>query len=214
MLCVKSIICLIVGYVFGNFSTAYVVGKLHGIDIRKYGSGNAGTTNAMRTLGKKAGAVVFLGDMLKIIIPAMILKLLIFPEEPYVTLLCMILGLGAVYGHCYPVWLGFHGGKGIAVTAGAMICVDWRLLVFAIAFAAIVAITKYVSVGSIFVVVVFPIYMAIVYLGEPYYAAMVAVACLYTISGIFMHRSNIVRLMNGTENKVGHHVDVPNKEEE
>ena len=205
---VKIILCLIVGYICGNFQTAFFVGKAHGIDIRRYGSGNAGTTNAMRTLGRKSGSLVFIGDLLKVLIPGLILRLCIFPDEPYVILLCEVLGFGAVIGHCYPFWMQFHGGKGIAVTAGAMLCVDWRLIVFTLAFALIVYLTKYVSVGSLFVVVLFPTYMAIVYHGHEYYGWMVAVACLYTLSGVFMHRANIKRLINGTENKIGHHVAV------
>lgn len=205
---VKIILCLIVGYICGNFQTAFFIGKAHGIDIRRYGSGNAGTTNAMRTLGRKSGSLVFIGDLLKVLIPGLLLRLCIFPDEPYVVLLCEVLGFGAVIGHCYPFWMQFHGGKGIAVTAGAMLCVDWRLIVFALAFALIVYLTKYVSVGSLFVVVLFPTYMAIVYHGHEYYGWMVAVACLYTISGVFMHRANIKRLINGTENKIGHHVAV------
>ena len=205
---VKIILCLIVGYICGNFQTAFFIGKAHGIDIRRYGSGNAGTTNAMRTLGRKSGSLVFIGDLLKVLIPGLLLRLCIFPDEPYVVLLCEVLGFGAVIGHCYPFWMQFHGGKGIAVTAGAMLCVDWRLIVFALAFALIVYLTKYVSVGSLFVVVLFPTYMAIVYHGHEYYGWMVAVACLYTPSGVFMHRANIKRLINGTENKIGHHVAV------
>lgn len=205
---VKIILCLIVGYICGNFQTAFFIGKAHGIDIRRYGSGNAGTTNAMRTLGRKSGSLVFIGDLLKVLIPGLLLRLCIFPDEPYVVLLCEVLGFGAVIGHCYPFWMQFHGGKGIAVTAGAMLCVDWRLIVFTLAFALIVYLTKYVSVGSLFVVVLFPTYMAIVYHGHEYYGWMVAVACLYTLSGVFMHRANIKRLINGTENKIGHHVAV------
>lgn len=205
---IKSLVCLLVGYLCGNLQTAFFIGKAHGIDIRRYGSGNAGTTNAMRTLGRKSGSLVFIGDLLKVLIPGMILRFVIFPGEPYVILLCEILGFGAVIGHCYPFWMQFHGGKGIAVTAGAMVCVDWRLLFFALVFAMIVYATKYVSVGSLFVVVLFPTYIAIVYSRHEYYGWMIAVACLYTVSGVFMHRANIRRLLNGTENKIGHHVNV------
>ncbi len=205
---VKILLCLLVGYICGNFQTAYVIGKLHGIDIRKYGSGNAGTTNAMRTLGRKAGITVFLGDMLKVLIPALIVHYVIFSGEDYAMLMTQFLGFGGVMGHCFPVWLQFHGGKGIAVTAAAMISVDWRVIVFALVFALIVYVTKYVSLGSIFVVILFPVYMAIVYTGHTYYWEMIGAACLYTVSGILMHHANIRRLLNGTENKVGHHVNV------
>ena len=205
---VKIILCFVVGYLCGNIQTAFFIGKLHGIDIRRYGSGNAGTTNAMRTLGRKSGSLVFIGDLLKVLIPGLILRYAIFPGEPYVILLCEILGFGAVLGHCFPFWMQFRGGKGIAVTAGAMVCVDWRLLVFTLVFALIVYLTKYVSVGSLFVVVLFPTYIAIAYHDNEYWLWMLLVACLYTVSGVYMHRANIVRLIHGTENKIGHHVAV------
>ena len=205
---VKILVCLIVGYLFGNLQTAFFIGKAHGIDIRRYGSGNAGTTNAMRTLGRKSGSLVFIGDLLKVLIPGLILRYAIYPNEPYVILLCEILGFGAVIGHCYPFWMQFKGGKGIAVTAGAMVCVDWRLLAFTVVFALIVYLTKYVSVGSLFVVTLFPTYMAIVYRNHELWLWMVLAALLYTISGVYMHRANIARLLNGTENKIGHHVKV------
>lgn len=208
---VKIIVCFIVGYLFGNIQTAIFIGKAHGIDIRRYGSGNAGTTNAMRTLGRKSGSLVFIGDLLKVLVPGMILRYAIYPDEPYVILLCEILGFGAVLGHCFPFWMQFKGGKGIAVTSAAMLCVDYRLIVFVLVFALILYVTRYVSVGSLFVVVLFPTYMAIMYRGHEYWLWMFLVALLYTISGVYMHRANIVRLLSGTENKIGQHVkvDVP-----
>ena len=205
---VKIIVCFLVGYLFGNIQTAFFIGKAHGIDIRRYGSGNAGTTNAMRTLGRKSGSLVFLGDLLKVLVPGMILRYAVYPGEPYVILLCEILGFGAVIGHCFPFWMQFKGGKGIAVTSAAMLCVDYRLIVFVIVFALILYVTRYVSVGSLFVVVLFPTYMLIMYRDHEYWLWMVLVALLYTISGVYMHRANIARLLNGTENKIGQHVKV------
>ena len=205
---VKIILCFVVGYLCGNIQTAFFIGKLHGIDIRRYGSGNAGTTNAMRTLGRKSGSLVFIGDLLKVLIPGLILRYAIFPGEPYVILLCEILGFGAVLGHCFPFWMQFRGGKGIAVTAGAMVCVDWRLLVFTLVFALIVYLTKYVSVGSLFVVVLFPTYIAIAYHDNEYWLWMLLVACLYTVSGVYMHRANIGRPSQWAGKKIGHHVAV------
>ncbi len=205
---IKVILCLLVGYFCGAFSTAYVVGATKHMDIRNYGSGNAGTTNAIRTLGKKLGLLVFAGDFLKVLIPTLIVRFVVFGGQPYAHLMCLLTGLGAVIGHCFPVWLRFKGGKGIAVTAGAMVSSDVMNLIFLPAFFLIVFITKYVSLGSIFVVTVFPIFTALRFYGEPYYWQMIVVCCLYTISGIYMHRANIKRLMNGTENKIGHRVKI------
>lgn len=214
MVLVKMLICMLVGYVFGNFSTGYVIGRMNHIDIRNYGSGNAGTTNALRTLGKKAGALVLLGDIIKVLIPVLVIKYVIFGQAEYASirpLLGQITGLGAVLGHCYPCWLHFKGGKGIATTAGAMLASDWTCVAFLPVFVIIVAITKYVSLGSIFVVVLFPIWTAIRYTGNPYYGWMIGVCCLYTLSGIFTHRANIKRLLSGTENKIGQRVKVEGK---
>lgn len=209
---IQIILCLLVGYLFGNFSTAYFIGQLHHVDIRNYGSGNAGTTNAIRTLGKKSGYLVFVGDFLKVLIPALVVRFVIFDGDDVAPLMCQITGLGVVLGHCYPFWLHFKGGKGIATTAGAMVCSDWTCIFFIPVFALIVAVTKYVSLGSMFVVFLFPVWTAIRYdSGHPYYVHMIIVCCLYTISGVYMHRANLKRLMNGTENKIGHRVKVEEK---
>lgn len=209
---IKIILCVIAGYLCGAISMAYLVGAAKHVDIRKYGSGNAGTTNAIRTLGRKLGLLVFFGDFLKVLIPSLLVRYVIFAGEDYAHLLCLITGLGAVLGHCFPFWLHFKGGKGIAVTAGAMVSSDWTVIIFVPAFFVIVLLTKYVSLGSMFVVFLFPIYTALRCYGEPYYWQMILVCCLYTVSGVYMHRANIKRLLNGTENKIGHRVDVKAEE--
>ena len=112
------LVCLLIGYVFGCFQTAYIYGRLHGIDIRKYGSGNAGTTNSLRVLGKKAGIIVLLCDMLKTGLAMMVVRLLF--RERYgdiLYLLAIYAAAGTVLGHNFPCYLGFKGGKGIACTA-------------------------------------------------------------------------------------------------
>jgi len=204
---IRIAICIVVGYLCGTVSTAYLVGKLHGIDIRQYGSGNAGATNAIRTLGKKAGMLVLLADLLKVMIPASIVHYVVFSGEDYATLLCQITGFAGVLGHNYPVWLKFKGGKGIAATGGAMIATDFRFALFIPVFVAIVYYTKYMSVGSMFVVFLYPVFLTVIKAGEPYFVPMLIVACLFTVSGVYTHRENIKRLLNGTERKMGQHVD-------
>lgn len=203
------IICLAMGYLFGSFSTAYIIGKVKKLDIRDYGSGNAGTTNAFRTLGKKAGILTFLGDFLKAIIVLMLVKFVIFSDVEYLKLLELVCGFGCVMGHNFPVWLHFHGGKGIAVTGGVFVAVDPLIIPVGVPiFAIIVLTTKYVSLGSLVITLLFPVWIAIRFSGVPYYWAVVGVACLYTVSAFFQHRQNIKRLLNGTENKIGQHVKV------
>ncbi len=209
---VRIILCLLAGYLCGTISMAYLVGSAKHVDIRKYGSGNAGTTNAIRTLGRKLGMVVFFGDLFKVLIPTVLVRYFIFAGEDCAHLLCLITGLGAVLGHCFPFWLGFKGGKGIAVTSGAMVSSDWTVIIFVPVFFLIVFLTKYVSLGSIFVVFLFPIYTALRCQGEPYFWEMIFVCCLYTVSGVYMHRANIKRLLNGTENKIGSRIKVEGQE--
>lgn len=203
--------CIVVGYLFGTISTAYIVGKKNNIDIREYGSKNAGTTNAMRTLGRKAGILVFLGDCIKaaaaILIMlgvGMLLKIDVDPET-----VKLATGFGAVLGHNFPFWMGFKGGKGIAVTASAMIafCFDkenfWMILLLIAIFAIIVKTTKYVSLGSLAIVTAFLIFVALGFQNHAAYIRLLIFALLFTLLAYFMHRQNIVRLFNGTENKIG-----------
>lgn len=203
---VGIIICLAVGYAFGCFSTGYFVGKWNHIDIRKYGSGNAGTTNALRTLGFKAGAFTFLGDAIKAIIPIMLVRYLFPASKEELQLLLLYTGLGAVLGHNYPVWLHFKGGKGIAATAGVMLAFDWRLgFAAVILFSTIAGITRYVSLGSLALSLLFPIAILIFYPGNVH---MLIVSLIFTILAYVKHRENIVRLIHGKERKLGEKVDI------
>ncbi len=205
----KILFCLIFGYGFGCISTSYIVGKANNIDIRNYGSGNAGTTNTLRTLGFKAGFITFLGDALKAIIPILIVRYFIFPNEVLFDLLPLYTGLGAVLGHNFPFWLNFKGGKGIAATGGIMLAFDVRLgLTALLIFIIITALTKYVSLGSLILSIVFPIWVLIFYPGDIH---MLLVSAVFTISAFVKHRSNIKRLLNGTENKIGQKVQIDKK---
>jgi glycerol-3-phosphate acyltransferase PlsY len=200
------LICLVFGYCFGCISTGYMVGKANKIDIRKYGSGNAGTTNALRTLGWKAGLVTFLGDALKAILPILLIRFVIFPDAKAISLLMLYTGLGVVLGHNFPFWLHFKGGKGIAATGGVMLAFDWRLAIAALlVFSLIVIITRYVSLGSLVISILLPIWIIIFYPGNLH---MIIVGVIFTLSAFVKHRSNIKRLINGTENKIGQKVKI------
>lgn len=207
----ERLICILIGYVFGLIQTGYLYGKSQKVDIRKMGSGNAGATNALRTLGWKAGAITFFGDAFKCIF-AIILTCIIFRNSyrDILPVLSMYTGMGAVLGHNYPFYMHFKGGKGIAVTAGLIASTTntWTVVLCLAVFSGIVAATKYVSVGSLTVVVVY--FISVVVLGQMgyykvtggYLYEIYAVAFLLVISAFFKHRANIKRLMNGTENKV------------
>lgn len=203
------LLCLLFGYIFGCFSTGYFVGKMNKVDIRNYGSGNVGTTNALRTMGAKAGAITLLGDALKAVIPILFVRYIFFSNYSYAELLSLYTGLGVVVGHNYPIWLKFKGGKGIAATGGAMAAFDPLIIPVGLPlFVLIVAITRYVSVGSLFVAILFPIWITIRHPGDLH---MLIVTLVFMALAFFKHRSNIKRLFNGTENKIGQRVKIENK---
>lgn len=206
---VNIILCLLLGYLFGCFSTGYVIGKINKVDITQYGSKSSGTTNALRILGAKAGLLTLIGDMIKAIIPVLLVKLAIFPDNDNVLLFTLYTGLGVVLGHNYPVFLKFKGGKGIAATAGTMISFDYLLIPFALPiFVVSVAITRYVSVGSLLISVFFPIWIAIRHQGNIH---MLLVAIVFTILAFIKHYQNIKRILHGTENKLGQRVKIDSK---
>lgn len=205
----ERLLCLAIGYVCGLLQTSYIYGRMHGIDIRDYGSGNAGTTNALRTLGKKAGLITLLGDAFKCVAAVLIAWLLFRDSHPeMLKLLELYAAAGTILGHNFPFYLKFRGGKGIAATAGLLASVDIRiglaaLAVFILAFLA----THYVSLGSILVYIAFV--AGLVVLGENhgyamdmgYVREMYAVAAALAVMAVYKHRANIGRLLSGTENK-------------
>lgn len=200
-----------IGYVFGLLQTGYLYGKIHHRDIRKEGSGNAGTTNALRTMGWKAGAVTLLGDAFKCVFAVLLVRL-IFREShgDMLPLLSMYAGMGAVLGHNYPFYMKFKGGKGIAATAGLILSTTnaWMVVICLAVFLGIVAGTKYVSVGSLAVVILY--LLEVIYLGQTgaygiaqnYLYEMYGIAAFLMVSAFFKHRANIKRLLTGTENKL------------
>ncbi|MGN1146081.1 MAG: glycerol-3-phosphate 1-O-acyltransferase PlsY, partial [Acetatifactor sp.] len=206
----ERIICLVIGYVLGLFQTAYFYGKAHGIDIRKYGSGNSGTTNALRVLGTKAGLIVLLGDCLKCIIAVVIARLVFGASHPdMVYLLCLYAATGAILGHNFPFYMGFKGGKGIAATAGLILSFHpYFVVVGVILFFGTFFTTHYVSLGSLLVYAGFMIEMVVcgqlgVFEGmtQAQLYEMYAVAAFLTIMAYWKHRENIRRLLHGEERK-------------
>lgn len=181
------------------------------MDIRKHGSGNAGSTNALRTMGVKAGAITLLGDCFKCVIAVLVVRGIFASRCPEILpLLSLYAGFGAVLGHNYPFYLGFKGGKGIAATAGMILATDLRMAaVCLVVFVVIVAVTRYVSLGSLVVTVLFLAGLVICgQMGEfgmaqNYLFEMYGVGLLFTLSAFFQHRANIKRLREGTENKIG-----------
>lgn len=205
-----GIVILVIGYAFGCFSTGYIVGKSQGMDIRATGSGNIGTTNALRSMGAKAGALTFLGDLLKTFVPTLVVKFIYCAHMGYsadVTyMLTLFAGLGVVLGHNFPVTLKFKGGKGIAVSAAVIVVstMDLKLILIGLAlFIAVVALTRYVSLGSLIVVWYIPIFSVLTYRDSGYFPVILVISLMFTILAYIKHSANIKRLLNGTENKLG-----------
>lgn len=203
------VICLLIGYVFGLFQTAYIYGRLHGIDIRNYGSGNAGTTNTLRVFGTKAGLLVLVGDIMKCIL-AVVVTGVIFGSShtDMIYLLKMYTAAGAIIGHNFPFYLKFKGGKGIAATAGLILSfhpylIPMGLILFFGAF----FITHYVSLGSLLVYAGFMIetvilgQMGVFGMTQPRLNEMYVILALLTAMAFWKHRENIKRLLSGTERK-------------
>lgn len=205
----ERVICVVLGYVFGLFQTSYIYGRMNGIDIRKHGSGNAGTTNMIRTLGLKAGVITFIGDVLKCMAAVAIMRL-IFGEkyEHIIKVFSLYTAAGVILGHNFPFYLGFRGGKGIAASVGFVLSFDPLLSALGITtFILVFLLTHYVSLGSLIIYIAFVI--EIILLGQHGYFAleqnylneMYAVSIFLMILAFWMHRANIGRLIRGEENK-------------
>lgn len=222
----ERLICLAIGYVFGLFQTAFIYGKAHGIDIREHGSGNSGTTNALRVLGKKAGLIVFLGDLLKCALAIWVTKLIFGESHPdTVYLLSLYAAAGAILGHNFPFYMGFKGGKGIAATAGLIVALhSYYIPVGAILFFVVFFVTHYVSLGSLILYV--GVVVETIILGRLGVFApasqntlieMYVLAFALAVMAFWRHRENIKRLVRGEERKTyltkKNKLDVEKKEE-
>lgn len=207
---ISRILCILIGYAAGIFQTGYIYGKMQNIDIRKYGSGNAGTTNTLRTLGLKAGAVTFIGDCGKAVLAIFITWFFFHEQYPdTMKLLTMYTGLGAVLGHNYPFYMKFKGGKGIACTTGVILAFHWQMAPLCIGlFIVVVLLTRYVSLGSILLVTAFFIELVVFgqlgYLpvADTYLPEIYVLGAILTLMAIWRHRTNVKRLLSGTENKL------------
>ena len=181
------------------------------VDIRTKGSGNSGTTNALRVLGPKAGAVVFAGDVGKSVVLCLIVRAIYSKIMPDAALLMMLYGgFGVILGHNYPFYLNFKGGKGIAATGGFIISLlDWRItLICALGFVLPIAITRYVSLGSLIaealVLITWILFgrQLMPALAEGYFMEATVIVILIAALAYWRHRANIGRLIKGCENKI------------
>lgn len=202
--------CLLIGYVFGLFQTSYFLGKMHHMDIREHGSGNAGTTNALRTMGKKAAAITLLCDCLKCVLAVCVIRLLFGKTYSDIMALLVLYGAaGCVLGHNFPITMGLKGGKGIAASVGMVLAFDWKLfLIAAVVFFALFFLFHYVSVSSLsaylttFVGTIVFGQMGCYHLEKAHRIELYAVMGALLLLAVYRHRENIQRLLKGTESKI------------
>lgn len=195
------LIALGLGYLLGGIQSAILYGRFKGIEIRNHGSGNAGATNTLRVLGKKAALIVFLCDVLKAALAVIIAKVL-FPETALIA--GLYAGIGAIVGHSYPLFFKFKGGKGIAVTVGAIYMIDLPIaLMVSVIFIISAFITRIVSVSSLLLTGFIPVLLFAFYRGNEHIVEIVTLGVVIAAITAYRHKANIKRLMEGTESKLG-----------
>ena len=210
---VKFLSIAIISYLLGSLNFLIILSRsLTKKDIRESGSGNAGATNMLRTYGKKYAALTMLGDIFKVFIAVAIAFAILQVDFKYLFVLPRdageqtvlvfqkeFAGFFCLLGHIFPCFFKFKGGKGMAACTGMVIMVDWRIaLILFIIFAAIVAISKMISLGSVTIAVLFPVLITCFY--KNLFLTLIAV--LFAVIVIIAHRENIKRLIKGTENKI------------
>lgn len=204
---VLYIVIAIIAYLIGSINFSVIFSKkMAGFDVREKGSGNAGTTNMLRSVGKKAAALTLVCDILKGVVAIGIAILLgnIFNAQDK-SLLVQIAGILVIIGHTFPIFFGFKGGKGVATSLGVLLMSNWQIGLICLVFALVLMIlTKMVSVGSIGAAILFPVLTLfirdnyIVAEGTNYFIFSVILAIIV----VFNHRENVKRLLSGKENKI------------
>ena len=201
------IIVAIVAYLLGSISFSIIISKkLAGFDVREKGSGNAGATNMLRSVGKKAAALTLLGDALKGVVAILFAVLVgVIAKDTDKALLVQIAGILVVIGHTFPIFFGFKGGKGVATALGVLLMTNWKIGLICLVFALVLMIlTRIVSMGSVGAAILFPVltlFMNTNYTvseGSSYFIYSIILALIVA----FNHRSNIQRILNGNENKI------------
>ena len=200
----KEVLLIVSAYLIGSFPSAVVISKLFfGVDIRDYGSGNAGATNTFRVLGPKWGTIVMLFDVLKGVFAIKLCLLLpYYIHNSYEqTNLQIGLGLAAVLGHIFPIWADFRGGKGVATLFGMVLGIQPVVAVCCVGvFLLVLYLTRYVSLSSILASVAFPVFVLAIFNAEEHLYRIFAVAVALLV--ILSHQKNIGRLLRGSESKV------------
>lgn len=203
-------LAIIFAYLIGSVNFSVIISKkFAGFDLREKGSGNAGTTNTLRTVGKKAALATLLLDILKGVVAIGIAIFLgKYMKDVYSPeVLVQLAGIFVILGHTFPIFFGFRGGKGIATSLGVLLVINWQIGLICLTFAvALMILTRMVSVGSIAAAILFPILTF--YIGQDHFIVQgktlnyVIFSIALALLVMFNHRSNIKRIMNGTENRI------------
>lgn len=195
----------IIAYAIGSISFSVIISKkMAGFDVREKGSGNAGTTNMLRNVGKRAAALTLLCDVLKGVL-AIGIAIIVGKVNPELNpaILVQVAAIGVVVGHTFPIFFGFKGGKGVATSLGVLLLINWKIGLICLVFGVIlIALTQMVSLGSIAGAILFPVLT--MFINECYIVPGNYII-FSIIIGVFIaynHRANIKRLLNGTENKI------------
>ena len=204
---VFNVITAIIAYLIGSVNFSVILSKkMAGFDVREKGSGNAGTTNMLRSVGKKAAALTLICDVLKGVVAILIAMFIgwAFKVENQ-SLLVQIAGIAVVLGHTFPIFFGFKGGKGVATSLGILIMSNWQIGLICLVFGVLlIALTRMVSLGSCAAAVLFPVLT--LFITDNYIVSQGSGYLIYSIIlaviVLFNHRSNIKRIMSGTENRI------------
>lgn len=201
------IIVTIIAYLLGSISFSVIISKkMAGFDVREKGSGNAGTTNVLRTVGKRASIITLICDILKGVVAVLVAYIvgLIMKGNVDKALLIELSGIAVILGHTFPIFFGFKGGKGIATALGVLLITNWNIGLICLVFALVLMIlTRIVSLGSIAAAILFPI--LIIFMPHTAYLVdgnYIIYSILLAALVIFNHRANVKRLLEGKENKL------------
>ena len=201
------IVVTIIAYLLGSISFSVIFSKkMAGFDVRQKGSGNAGTTNVLRSVGKKAAIFTLLCDVLKGVLAILVAYIVghIFKDKLDRALLVQLAGLAVIVGHTFPIFFNFKGGKGIATALGVLLITNWNIGLICLVFALVLmALTRIVSLGSIVAAVLFPV--LIIFMPHTAYLVdgnYIVYSILIAVLVIYNHRANVKRLLEGKENKL------------
>ena len=203
------IIVAIIAYLIGSVNFSVIISKkMAGFDVREKGSGNAGTTNMLRTVGKKAAAITLICDILKGVVAILVALLAgVIIKDLDKALLVQLAGVFVIIGHTFPVFFKFKGGKGIATSLGVLLMINWQIGLICLVFALLLmALTRMVSVGSLAAAVLFPV--LVLFINQNYIVAessnwsYLIFSVIIALLVFFNHRTNLKRIVTGTENKL------------